>query len=73
MEYTEYGLRISLEELRRMLERAETEAKHNSMESCIYIKGEEKPTIKQYCCYAECNPINHTYGAKEEKKNEKHG
>lgn len=64
MKYTEYGLQITLEEMRKMLERAENEAKHGNMESCIYIKGGEKPTIKQYCCYAECNPINHTYLAK---------
>lgn len=64
MKYTEYGLQITLEEMRKMLERAENEVKHGNMESCIYIKGGEKPTIKQYCCYAECNPINHTYSAR---------
>ena len=64
MKYTEYGLQITLEEMRKMLERAENEAKHGNMESCIYIKGGEKPTIKQYCCYAECTPINHTYLAR---------
>ncbi len=64
MKYTEYGLKITLEELRGMLERAENEAKHGNMESCIYIKGGERLEIKQYCCYAECNPINHTYSAR---------
>nr|UVX80335.1 MAG: hypothetical protein [Bacteriophage sp.] len=64
MKYTEYGLQITLDEMRKMLERAENEAKHGNMESCIYIKGGEKPTIKQYCCYTECNPINHTYLAR---------
>lgn len=64
MKYTEYGLQITLEEMRTMLERAENEAKYGNMESCIYIKGGEKPKIKQYCCYAECNPINHTYLAR---------
>lgn len=64
MKYTEYGLKITLEELRRMLEHAENEAKYGNMENCIYIKGGEYPEIKQYCCYAECNPINHTYSAK---------
>ena len=33
MEYTKHGLRISLEELHRMLEYAENRAKHDSMES----------------------------------------
>lgn len=64
MRYTEYGLKITLEELREMLERAENEVKYRNMESCIYIKGGERPEIKQYCCYAECNPINHTYSAR---------
>lgn len=64
MKYTEYGLKITLEELRGMLERAENETKHGNMESCIYIKGGERPEIKQYCCYAECNPINYTYLAR---------
>lgn len=64
MKYTEYGLKISLEELHRMLEYAENRAQYGNMEECIYISGGDKPTIKQYCCYAECSPINHTYLAK---------
>ena len=64
MKYTEYGLEIHLDELRRMLEYAEKEAKYNNRESCIYIKGGEKPTIKQYCSHTECNPINYTSLAK---------
>lgn len=60
MKYTEYGLQIPLDELRRMLEYAENRAEYGDMESCIYVKGGERPTIKQYCIYAECNPINHT-------------
>lgn len=61
MKYTEYGLKITLEELRELLEYAENQAKRHNMESCIYIKGGEKPKITQYCSYADCNPINHTY------------
>lgn len=64
MKYTEYGLKVTLDELREMLEYAENRAKYGNMESCIYIKGGEKPTIKQYCQYAECNPIDHTYNAR---------
>ncbi|MDO4345608.1 MAG: hypothetical protein Q4C50_12495 [Eubacteriales bacterium] len=64
MEYTKNGLKITLEELRRILEYAENRAQYGNMESCLYISGGEKPTIKQYCCYAECAPINHTYLAK---------
>ena len=60
MKYTEYGLKITIDELERLLQRAKDEAQYNNMESCIYIKGSEKPTIKQYCCYAECNPVNYT-------------
>ena len=64
MKYTEYGLRISLDELEKMLAYAKNQAEYHNMESCIYIKGGEKPKITQYCCYAECNPIDHTYLAK---------
>lgn len=63
MKYTRYGLMIPLDELRRLLERAENEAQYHNMESCIYIKGGDRPEIKQYCVYAECNAINHTYNA----------
>lgn len=62
MKYTEYGLMISLDELRRILEYAENRAEYGNMEKRIYISGGDKPQIKQYCQYAECNPINHTYG-----------
>ncbi|MBR3742803.1 MAG: hypothetical protein IKN04_20495 [Clostridia bacterium] len=62
MEYTKNGLRITLEELEKMLNEAKTAQKHNSMENCIYIKGGKKPEITQYCSYRECNPKNHTYG-----------
>ncbi|MFR6327729.1 hypothetical protein [Enterocloster bolteae] len=64
MKYTEYGLKIGLEELRHIIEYAENRAKYGNMESCIYITPGDKPEIKQYCCYADCNPINHTYSAR---------
>lgn len=47
-----------------MLDYAENRAQYGNMERRLYIKGGDRPTIKQYCCYAECNPINHTYSAK---------
>lgn len=40
------------------------EAQFHNMENCLYIKGGDRPEIKQYCCYAECNAINHTYLAR---------
>ncbi len=64
MEYTEHGLRITLDELHRMLEYAENRAQYDSMESCVYVKGGDRPRIIQYCGYAECNPIDHTYSAR---------
>lgn len=64
MKYTEYGLQITLEELRRMLEYAENRAQYDNMESCVYIKGGDRPRIIQYCGYAECFPIDHTRNAK---------
>ncbi len=64
MEYTEHGLRISLDELRRILEHAENRAKYDSMERCVYIEPGNRPRIIQYCCYAECDSIDHTYAAR---------
>lgn len=64
MKYTEYGLQISLDELEKMLTCAKEQAEYNNMESCIYIKGSDKPKITQYCCYAECAPIDHTHLAR---------
>ena len=66
MTYTKHGLRISLEELERMLENAKNDAQYHNMEGCIYIKGGDKPQITQYCCYHECNPTNHTWNVKNE-------
>jgi hypothetical protein len=68
MEYTEHGLRIDLGDLRTMLERAENEAQYHCKESCIYIKGGEKPTITQYSVYGECSGVNHTYLAKDKRR-----
>ncbi|MGX8711621.1 MAG: hypothetical protein ACQGTM_15420 [bacterium] len=63
MRYTEYGLQIGLDELRKLLEYAENRAQYDSMERSIYIKGGDRPKIMQYCSYSECNPIDHTYNA----------
>lgn len=64
MRYTEHGLQIPLDELHRMLEYAENRARHDNMESCVYISPGDRPRIFQYCCYAECDPIDHTYAAR---------
>lgn len=66
MVYTKHGLRITFEELEKLLENARNEARFHNMEGCIYIKGGEKPQITQYCSYHECNPTNHTYLVKTE-------
>ena len=60
MEYTDHGLRIPLDELRRLLQLAENRVQYDSMESCIYITPGDRPRIVQYCGYAECNPIYYT-------------
>ena len=64
MKYTEYGLQITIEELEKLLENAKNEAKYHNMQHSLFIKGGEKPKIIQYCCYAECNPTDHTYLAR---------
>ena len=60
MKYTEHGLKITLDELRKLLEFAENRAEYGNMEGCIYIEGGKEPRIKQYCSYADCSPIDHT-------------
>lgn len=65
MLYTEYGLKISIEELEQIVERAENKHEYHNMEPCIYIKGGERPRIVQYCSYSECAPIDYTYGVTE--------
>lgn len=67
MIYTRRGLKITLDELKKLVERVENENKCGSMESCIYIKGGERPQIIQYCYYAECYPTDYTYSATNEK------
>lgn len=64
MKYTRDGLSITLEELRVMLERAENEAQYHNMSSSLLITKGERPRVVQYCCYADCFPIDHTYLAR---------
>ena len=64
MRYTEHGLQIPLDELRHILEYAENRVKYDSMEPYIYISPGDRPRIIQYCYYAECSPIDHTYGVR---------
>lgn len=62
MKYTKQGLCISLDELKELANQVENQATYHNMEPYIYIKGGDRPTIKQYCYYADCYPVNHTYG-----------
>ena len=64
MKYTGHGLQITLDELRRILDYAENRARYGSMEPCVYVKPGDRPRIIQYCYYAECDPIDHTYAAR---------
>ncbi len=66
MVYTENGLCITLNELKRLVTRVENENKRGNMEPCIYVKGGDRPRIIQYCYYAECFPIDFTNSAKSE-------
>ena len=68
MTYTEYGLRITLDELEHMVAYAKNRAEYGNMESCVYISGGKEPKITQYCSYHECNPINHTYDVRRETR-----
>ena len=64
MRYTERGLQITLDELRRIVEYAENRVKYGSIEPCVCITSGNRPRIIQYCYYAEYNPIDHTYLAR---------
>ncbi|MCI9507948.1 MAG: hypothetical protein HFF62_15535 [Oscillospiraceae bacterium] len=64
MKYTERGLQITLDELRRIVEYADNRVKYDNMEPCIYIRPGTRPRIIQYCYYTECSPIDHTYLAR---------
>lgn len=64
MRYTKRGLQIMLDELRRLVEYAENRVKYDNMEPCVYISSSDRPRIIQYCYYAECSPIDHTYLAR---------
>ena len=46
------------------MEYAENRVKYDNMEPCVYISSGDHPRIIQYCYYAECNPIDHTYGVR---------
>lgn len=61
MKYTDRSLQITLDELRRIVEYAENRVKYDNMEPCVYIRSGDRPRIIQYCYYAECSPIDHTY------------
>ena len=55
MKMTEYGLRISIEDLEKILADVKNQNEYHDMDGCIYINFEQK-TITQYCKYAECFP-----------------
>ena len=62
MEYNRIGLKITLEELEYLLERAKKSSCDDNMEGAIYIKVncESKPKIIQYSNYAGCSSIDYT-------------
>ena len=43
---------------------AENLAQYDNMEPCVYISPGNRPHIIQYCCYADCDRIDHTYGVR---------
>lgn len=52
---------MTIEDLKKVIEYAENRADHDSMEHKIYfeVTGNDNLNVKQYCHYAECNPIYH--------------
>ena len=66
MVYTENGLKLTIDDLRHLLERVENEADYNDKIPCIYITGGDRPQIVQYGYYAECNQVCYTTGVRSE-------
>ena len=60
MRYTESGLELTIDELKRLAEQAEQAAKHQNMESVIYIQGGDRPRIVQFCGWHDCFPKYYT-------------
>lgn len=59
------GLSISLVELQTMLEYAKNRVKYDNMHGALDFEiNNGEIEIYQYCCYAECFPINHSLYAK---------
>lgn len=54
MKMTEYGLKINIEELEKILAELKHNIEYRDMQECIYVDF-EKQEITQYCKYAECN------------------
>jgi hypothetical protein len=55
------GIKITIEELERMVERLKNKAEHGNMESYVIVTEEQHPNGRKYiqfeqpCYYAECN------------------
>lgn len=67
MKYTEYGLKITISELRELLTAVERKAEYADKQESIYIEGGDKPKIIQYSVYGDGAPTDHTFGVKEER------
>lgn len=52
MKQTSKGLKITISELRELLEKAQNEAMYQNGASFLYFREDE---IEQPCVYAECN------------------
>ena len=69
MKYTEDGLLITLEELRKLLKKAENNAKYHDMGSILHISAEglyHEPVIKQYSFYSDRLFKNFTFDVQRE-------
>ena len=55
------GIKITIEELERMVERLKNKAEYGNMESYVIVTEEQHPNGRKYiqfeqpCYYAECN------------------
>lgn len=65
------GIKITIEELERMVERLKNKAAHGNMESYVIVTAEQHPNgikyiqFEQPCCYAECNSSYERFDAQK--------
>ena len=65
------GIRITIEELERLVERLKNKFEHGCMTSYVIVTEKQHPNGRKYiqfeqpCCYAECNSRFEIFDARQ--------